>query len=453
MALDRREFLSHAALAAAAVGLPGQVVAEIRSHRHKTARPYLELALRCARWIDRSTQTTEHGLAWPADPLKPDSVSPDFYNGMPGVVAFYAALHAASGDARWLERAKGGADHLANRMENDELGAGLYTGLAGLGYTFRTVEQAGGGARYGDLARQAAAQIARTAKEANGAAQWSDVYDIVSGAAGTGLFLLDAGRAWNDPALTALAVKAGRHLLAAGVPAQGGRMWHFGASRRVNFPNFSHGTSGVAYFLATLYRHTGDQTFLRGAIDGVTYLDAIASRRDGATLIFHNEDGGQDRYYLSWCHGPTGTARLFYQLHQATGEARWNSWVDSLTKGVMASGIPEQQTTGYWNNISQCCGHIGVAQYCIDLARYHRTETANAFMKRLVDDTIRRAGPTNDEALYWVQAENRTQPENLVAQTGFMQGAAGVGTFFLQLDALERGERWRFPQPDTPFAG
>ncbi len=27
------------------------------------------------------------------------------------------------------------------------------------------------------------------------------------------------------------------------------------------------------------------------------------------------------------------------------------------------------------------------------------------------------------------------------------------GTFFLQLDALERGERWRFPQPDTPFAG
>ena len=53
----------------------------------------------------------------------------------------------------------------------------------------------------------------------------------------------------------------------------------------------------------------------------------------------------------------------------------------------------------------------------------------------------------------WVQAENRIEPDNLVAQTGFMQGAAGVGTFFLQLDALERGEKWKFPQPDTPFAG
>lgn len=67
-------------------------------------------------------------------------------------------------------------------------------------------------------------------------------------------------------------------------------------------------------------------------------------------------------------------------------------------------------------------------------------------------DTTRRG--TNDErGLRWVQAENRTQPDNLVAQTGFMQGAAGVGTFFLQLDALERGAPWLFPLPDTPFAG
>ena len=59
---------------------------------------------------------------------------------------------------------------------------------------------------------------------------------------------------------------------------------------------------------------------------------------------------------------------------------------------------------------------------------------------------------TDDAAgLRWVQAENRVQPENLVAQTGFMQGAAGVGTFFLQLDALSRGVTWSVPWPDTPW--
>lgn len=50
-----------------------------------------------------------------------------------------------------------------------------------------------------------------------------------------------------------------------------------------------------------------------------------------------------------------------------------------------------------------------------------------------------------------MQAENRTQPENLVAQTGFMQGAAGVGSFFLQLDAFTRGRVWPSPLPDTPW--
>ena len=455
MLFDRRAFLSHAALAAAALGLPARAVAEIRRGRGGSTRPYLDLAVQCARWIDRSTQTTEHGLAWPADPLKPESVSLGFYNGMPGVVAFYAALYAASGDSRWLDRARGGADYLARRMSTspEDVGAGLYLGLAGLGYTFDTVARAGGGERYGAHARQAASLLARTARQAEGGVEWSDVHDIVGGGAGTGLFLIEAGRSWNDPSLMALAAKAGHRLIAAGVPAAGGRMWHMSDSRRVNMPNFSHGTSGVAYFLPPLYLQTGERAFLAAALEGVRYLDAIATRRDGAALIFHNEDGGQDRYYLSWCHGPGGTARLFYQLNQIAPDRRWTGWIDALTKGVMISGIPEGLTTGYWNNISQCCGHIGVAQYCIDLIRYHRTDTANTFMKRLVDDPMRRAGRTEEAGLYWIQAENRTQPDNLVAQTGFMQGAAGVGTFFLQLDALERGERWRFPQPDTPFAG
>ena len=52
-----------------------------------------------------------------------------------------------------------------------------------------------------------------------------------------------------------------------------------------------------------------------------------------------------------------------------------------------------------------------------------------------------------------MQAENRIEPENRVAQTGFMQGAAGVGTFFLQLDAFTRGVAWPAPLPDMPWTG
>jgi hypothetical protein len=51
----------------------------------------------------------------------------------------------------------------------------------------------------------------------------------------------------------------------------------------------------------------------------------------------------------------------------------------------------------------------------------------------------------------WVQAEHRVRPEFLVAQTGYMQGAAGIGTFLLRLDAASRGAKRAFVFPDSPF--
>jgi hypothetical protein len=53
----------------------------------------------------------------------------------------------------------------------------------------------------------------------------------------------------------------------------------------------------------------------------------------------------------------------------------------------------------------------------------------------------------------WIQAENRVQPEVLIAQTGFMQGAAGVGTFFLHCDAAATSHKTpAIVWPDTPFS-
>ncbi len=437
MPISRRNVL---AASAAAVGLPPRLRAEWFALRRATARPYLEMAIRVARWIESSRQVTEHGVRYPADPLRPESVGFDFYNGMPGIVAFYAALHHATREPAWFAAAEAGGKYLLHAVatEGDKLDGGLYTGLAGISYSLNCLNRGKPNARWGDESRRLIGPVgARTIT--------TESWDLVSGLAGTGLFLLWAGSPDR-------ATKVGHRLLAAGEPAEGGTMWFPAGSLRRNYPNFSHGTAGVSYFLATLYRETKERAFLEAALKGATYLEAIATRTDGATRIFHQSGGGEDRYYLSWCHGPVGTARLFYRLHQITGEARWSAWVDSLTRGVFESGAPEQRTTGYWNNVSQCCGNVGIGQYCIDLARYRRSNADPAYQRRIVDDTTGRA--TDDSTgIRWAQAENRTQPENVVAQTGFMQGAAGIGTFFLQLDALEQDTSWAFPMPDTPFVG
>jgi hypothetical protein len=81
-----------------------------------------------------------------------------------------------------------------------------------------------------------------------------------------------------------------------------------------------------------------------------------------------------------------------------------------------------------------------VAEYF--LARYARTERREDldYARRQADDLLRR-GSADGESERWVQAENRVSPTELAAQTGWMQGAAGVGAMLLHLDAAMRGDR------------
>ena len=53
--------------------------------------------------------------------------------------------------------------------------------------------------------------------------------------------------------------------------------------------------------------------------------------------------------------------------------------------------------------------------------------------------------------LRWIQAEHRTRPDFLQAQTGLMQGAAGIGLWLLNLDAYGQKRKPGFVLPDSPF--
>jgi hypothetical protein len=117
----------------------------------------------------------------------------------------------------------------------------------------------------------------------------------------------------------------------------------------------------------------------------------------------------------------------------------------------MAAGVPEQRTPGFWNNISQCCGNSGVGEYFLTLNRVMPNASYAAMARRVAEDNLRRATADGD-GMKWVQAENRVSPDVIIAQTGFMQGAAGVGTFFLHAHGASRGARApAIAWPDTPF--
>ncbi|HJR61378.1 MAG TPA: lanthionine synthetase LanC family protein [Vicinamibacterales bacterium] len=412
-------------------------------------RPYLKAAVDASRWIRASELRTGAGITWPSDPRDPKSVNRALYSGSPGVVLFQLELHHATAESEYLQTAKAGADELIARLGDDKQ-TGLYTGIAGIGFTLGEVHRATGDPKYRDAMAAVVGTLKARAVTTGAGVQWSEVTDIIGGAAGTGLFLLHAGRYLQDPDARRLASRAADRLIEVAIPEHGGLKWHMEPKFARLMPNFSHGTAGIAYFLARVYEETGERKYLDASLAGAKYLQAIAKTEGGICLVQHNQPHGLELYYLGWCHGPVGTARLWRQLASITGDQAWDAWVDRSARGVLESGIPEKLTEGFWNNVSQCCGSAGVGQFFLDLHRTRANPGYLAFAKRMTEDLLKR-GTRDEQGLRWVQAEHRVQPKLLVAQTGYMQGAAGIGMWLLRLDAAEHGRQNFVRFPDTPF--
>jgi lantibiotic modifying enzyme len=412
-------------------------------------RPYLEGAIQAARWLDSVAVRTPRGTAWPMDPREAKTIRIDLYSGSPGVVLFFLEAYASTGNHSYLDTARSGAEYLVSSMAQEKV-MGLYEGIGGIGFTLLETYKATSDKKFLQAARRCLDWIRERAIKRGAGIEWSDTTDIISGSAGTGLFLLYAARELNDSAFRDLASAAGRRLLELGQQENGGLKWTMSPTSPSLMPNFSHGTSGIAYFLATLYQDTKDPSFLKGALAGAKYLQSIAETEGETCLVFHDEPGGRHLFYLGWCHGPPGTGRLFFRLHQVTGDDVWMDWLNRSARSLLQSGIPEKQTPGFWNNVGQCCGSAGVAEFALSVFGVTRKTEYLEFARNMTADLLARS--THDETgTRWVQAEHRVRPELLLAQTGLMQGSAGIGLWLLHMDNFEHGKKSRIILPDSPF--
>lgn len=414
-------------------------------------RPYLTSAMKVANWLQSTAIEKEGGgKAWPADPKDPASVSPNLYHGTAGAVLFFLELYRSTNRQTFLDEALAAAEYIISTLP-ETLGnpeeASLYTGVAGEGFVLEEAYNASKKPKYREAALRCVQLVHKSAKSAGAGVEWGDTTDIIRGGAGIGLFLLYAARKMDHPASRELAIQAGRRLLELGIPEKGGLKWQMEPGYPRLMPNFSHGTAGVSYFLASLYGETKEKGFLEGALAGAAYLLNITNPQG---LIFHHEPEGEDLFYLGWCHGPPGTARLYYRLWKETGDEKWLKALHRTAKGVMESGIPEKRTPGFWNNAGQCCGDAGVAEFFLSLFLATGKQEYLDFSKRVTAHLLTRAS-REGEGLKWIQAEHRVKPDLLAAQTGFMQGASGIGILLLHLDAFEEGLKPGIALPDSPF--
>lgn len=410
---------------------------------------YLDTAEKAAAWIQAAEIRSPEGLSWPAVPGDPKSVALNLYSGTPGVVLFFLQAYYSTGKEAYLRGASEGADFLLSRLAGVN-GVGLYEGLSGIAFTLEETYRASGNEKYRQGFLACLGRIKDAAEESGAGIDWGSTTDIISGSSGTGLFLIYSYHETKDRTWLDLAARAGARLVELGRPENGGLKWAMDPDFPRLMPNFSHGTAGIAYFLTALYHETGNKEFLDAALGGAKYLLSVAKTESDTCLVFHNEPDGRDLYYLGWCHGPVGTARLFYLLSEVSGDKSWLEWVRKSANALLQSGVPEEETPGFWNNAGICCGLAGVGEFFLDLYKAMGNRSYLEFSKRVTARILAKAS-VDDGRVSWVQAEHRTRPDYLFSQTGTMQGAAGIGTFLLRLDAADRSKTRRVIFPDTPF--
>ena len=385
---------------------------------------YLEAACDAARWVSAA-----------------DVDGPYLYSGASGIVIFHLELYEATGDPAFRDAADAGGRRLLDALETIDAQSpcGLYDGAAGLAFAFGELAERVDPEYRSALARVTGRLQSRARRVGRGVL-WNDSADVFGGTSGIGLLLLYAARGLGDPALADLAIDAGVGLVDGG---------HF---RPAGMVNFSHGAAGVSYFLATLFRETRDVRFKSAAVAGAERLLAMADTTDGGCVIRHHEPGPDEPplYYLGWCHGPAGVARLFYRMAQIGGEASWLDWVRRCARSIVTRGVPEMQTPGLWNNAGQCCGLAGIADFFFQLHAVSGDRSDRDFGERVARAVLARRDQVAG-GLRWTHAEHRARPDDLEAQAGYMQGAAGIGAMLVHADACARGRPLSIRFPDSPW--
>jgi lantibiotic modifying enzyme len=399
------------------------------------------------RWVTDAGVAVSGAMTWPSTRAPGAPFSDDLYFGTAGILAALAEArlgglsefddHAITAAERLRQLASLAAHDdvgvCATELESemDEPDLSLYTGLGGVAVALHMWAQVAGDDQAERDSRALVRSIAARAAAERSQLGW---HDVLSGQAGIMLVLLTLG----DQDVRQVASDLADQLIAEAQWVDGLPEWYPHRDKRVFQPNFSHGLAGIGYAFAVAGRELGRADLLDIAISAARRLIQLGAQPDGTLAVPQSIPlaSAQAPVSYGWCHGATGTLRLFEQLDQIQPEARWSQAAQAGRQAVRSSGLPARLYPGFWDNLGQCCGTAGVGEMAID--RYQQTGDKEwlAWAETLAVDVLNRS--INDASgVRWAHTEHRQDPPELEPAVGFMQGTAGIASWLLRLSRVQ----------------
>ncbi|MCF8371936.1 MAG: T9SS type A sorting domain-containing protein [Bacteroidales bacterium] len=410
---------------------------QVQELASQTSNNFLQFAEGAGELLVNEATPVGNGYKW-ADSTGTTNYYTELYDGSPGIATLFSELYEATGNVQYSQFAEGGAQWLMEQAIPDSIGykwpmmegssifsAGLYTGVAGTGDAFLKLYEAFGDTLYLYYAKGAADWILSVAVfESPFQCKWAHRQgytdyskDIISGSAGIGLFLLKIYEITSNPAYLTYARFAGNYLVNQAIPVGSGYKWEISNNNPAIYTGFSHGTAGIAYFLADLFEHANDNVYLDFAEGAAQWLIDIAEPESGGCKWWLLE-GIAPTYATGWCHGPAGTCLPFMKLYQITSDPVYLDYAKLGAAWLINTG-------GYKYDITVCHGAAGVGDFFLELFN-------------LMDDSLYYENAV--DAALWLESKADSSGVGYRwatfggFYTGFSVGTAGVGHFFLKLN-------------------
>lgn len=424
---------------------------------------YLQVALQAEKFLAQNVHETEEGIFWQKSDAKNTDLT--FYSGSSGVLYYYLKLAETISDAGYRTIAEKGTNYLAAHWR-DFLSApptlglgtekGLYFGLGGVGLVLGEAFRVLHNQRAAEAAKEIMAYYQEIAITDESGTHWTDSTALAMDG-GIILLFLQQYKLFRDKKIKETILSAGRAYLSRGKRLMGGGIEYNGCeglSLPFSMPNFEFGSSGAGYLLTLLYDFTGDTDYLEAAKGTAAYLKKISVKQKKGYLIPHDvyvPTSETPIFYLSSCHGPAGTAKLFYRLYQLTGEVQYMDEIHELVDGLESLGAPEKQSAGLWNNVCLCCGHAGLVQFFVGLYQADGNERWHNLAVRSANVLLGEKEILSDGEVTWPMAWERINPDSISTSLGYYDGTAGVASALLQIYLSERGKFHWNRLPDDPF--
>ena len=438
--------------------------AELRKQESVSAEEVLELAEDVGRWLASHATTSPAGTTWPDNVLDQAAVSYDLASGVAGKVLYFTALYRATGNPDYLELAQGGADYLVGVVQQPALcdenprRSSLYTGISGIGVALLHVQEHLPDPKYKKTVIKVIEQLKQwSVSEATGL-RWSEEFnDLIYGDAGTALFLAYVAEQTGNKNAREMAQQGAQFLLAQAQQTQGGSFWYFRRSKPFNLPNFSHGTAGIAYVLATIGTLSDDESLREGARAGFDYIRSIAVIENGKIRIPYGwgSESWDGLYEFGWAHGLAGTAAFFRRLEVSDIDASNASHYEVLSLHTLLNiglpGAPSEPFAEPSTSDDLRFGRAGVLSLLSNCCANSYGDDDSVKVRTALWSYIEDAAIRENRMAHWEVDAPAFMGGGRAAYTGIFHGAAGIGLAVLRMHARLEAKPAYLRLPDDPF--